>query len=46
VVKLATDALDVVRREVWNDAPRAGQRQLAKDLKGRGRQTSCVSLLS
>jgi transposase len=34
VVKLATDALDVVRREVWNDARRAGQRQLAKDLKG------------
>jgi transposase len=34
VVKLATDALDLVRREVWNDARRAGQRQLAKDLKG------------
>ena len=34
VVKLATDALDTVRREVWNDARRAGQRQLAKDLKG------------
>ena len=31
---LATDALDVVRREVWNDARRAGQRQLAKELKG------------
>jgi transposase len=34
VVKLATDALDVVRREGWNDARRAGQRQLARDLKG------------
>lgn len=34
VVKLATDALDVVRREVWNDARRGGQKQLAKDLKG------------
>lgn len=34
VVKLATNALDVVRREVWNDARRAGQKQLAKDLKG------------
>jgi transposase len=34
VIKLATEALDVVRREVWNEARRAGQRQLAKDLKG------------
>jgi transposase len=34
VVKLATEALDVVRREVWNEARRAGQKQLAKDLKG------------
>ena len=34
VVKLATDALDGVRREVWNDARRAGQRQLATELKG------------
>ena len=34
VVKLATDALDTVRRKVWNDARQAGQRQLAKDLKG------------
>lgn len=34
VIKLATDALDVVRREVWNDARRAGQKQLAEDLKG------------
>ena len=34
VVKLATDALDLVRREVWNEARRAGQPQLARDLKG------------
>lgn len=34
VVQLATDALDVVRREVWNEARRAGQTQLARDLKG------------
>ena len=34
VVKLATDALDVVRREVWNEARRVGQKQLARDLKG------------
>jgi transposase len=34
VVKLATDALDVVRREVWNEARREGQKQLANDLKG------------
>lgn len=34
VIKLSTAALDVVRREVWNEARRAGQRQLAKDLKG------------
>jgi transposase len=34
VVKLATAALDVARREVWNDARGAGQKQLAKDLKG------------
>ena len=34
VVQLATDALDQVRREVWNEARRAGQRQLARDLKG------------
>lgn len=30
----ATDALDVVRRQVWNDARRAGQTAAAKDLKG------------
>ena len=34
VVKLATDALDDVRREVWNEARRAGQTQLARELKG------------
>jgi transposase len=34
VVQWATDALDVVRRQVWNDARRAGQTALAKDLKG------------
>jgi transposase len=34
LIKLATDALDDIRREVWNEARRAGQRQLAKELKG------------
>lgn len=34
VVSWATDALDQVRREVWNTARRAGQTQLARDLKG------------
>jgi transposase len=34
VVMLATDALDEVRREVWNEARRAGQDQLARRLKG------------
>jgi transposase len=34
VVKLAGDALDEVRREVWNQARRAGQDQLARRLKG------------
>jgi transposase len=34
VVQAATDALDEVRREVWNDARRAGQDQLARQLKG------------
>ncbi|HWH43287.1 MAG TPA: ISL3 family transposase [Thermoleophilaceae bacterium] len=34
VVALATDALDAVRREVWNEARRAGQTELARDLKG------------
>ena len=30
----ATDALDVVRRQVWNDARRAGQTAVARELKG------------
>ena len=34
VVQAATDALDEVRREVWNQARRAGQDQLARRLKG------------
>ena len=34
VVSLATDALDVVRRDVWNDARRAGDTQQARWLKG------------
>jgi transposase len=34
IVQLATDALDEIRREVWNEARRAGQTQLARDLKG------------
>lgn len=34
VVSWATDALDVVRREVWNAARRAGATALASDLKG------------
>ncbi len=34
VVKLATDALDAVRREVWREARRQGNLTLAKDLKG------------
>jgi transposase len=33
-VKAATDALDEIRREIWNEARRAGNKQLAKDLKG------------
>jgi transposase len=33
-VKAATDALDEVRRQVWNEARRSGNKQLAKDLKG------------
>jgi len=31
---LATDALDEVRRGVWNEARRQGNMQLARDLKG------------
>jgi transposase len=33
VLQWATDALDEVRREVWSAARRAGQDQLARDLK-------------
>ncbi|MGH9044143.1 MAG: ISL3 family transposase [Acidimicrobiales bacterium] len=34
VVQWATDALDQVRREVWNTARKGGMRQEAKELKG------------
>ena len=34
VVKWATDALDQVRREVWNAARRGGDATLARELKG------------
>ena len=34
VVSWATEALDAVRREVWNTARRGGETGLAKDLKG------------
>jgi transposase len=34
VIQLATNALDEIRREVWNQARQAGQTQLARDLKG------------
>jgi transposase len=34
IVKAATDALDEIRREVWNQARKAGNKQLAKQLKG------------
>lgn len=34
VVSWATDALDQVRREVWNEARRSGQTALARELKG------------
>ena len=34
VIALATDALDEIRREVWNEARRAGQDHLARRLKG------------
>jgi transposase len=34
VVSWATDALDEVRREVWNEARRTGQTALAEGLKG------------
>jgi transposase len=34
MTKLATDALDEIRRAVWNQARKAGQSALAKELKG------------
>lgn len=34
VVKWAGDALDVVRRQVWNEARRAGMKAVAVELKG------------
>ena len=34
VTQWATKALDEVRREVWNEARRSGQKALAKELKG------------
>jgi len=34
VIQLATDALDEIRREVWNQARRVGETAAAKDLKG------------
>ena len=34
VVMLATEALDDVRREVWNEARKQGNMQLARELKG------------
>jgi transposase len=34
IVKAATDALDDVRRAVWSEARKAGNKQLAKQLKG------------
>jgi transposase len=33
VVQLATDALDEIRREVWNEARRSGEITIARDLK-------------
>jgi transposase len=34
VVAWATDALDQVRRQTWNDARRSGQTEVARELKG------------
>jgi transposase len=34
VIQLATEALDKVRREVWNEARRAGRADAARELKG------------
>jgi transposase len=37
VVALATDALDEIRREVWNEARKAGQTAIARELRVSGR---------
>jgi transposase len=34
IVKAATDAMDEIRREVWNEARKAGHAELARELKG------------
>lgn len=34
VIQLATEALDQIRREVWNEARRQGQGEVAAELKG------------
>ena len=34
VIALATEALDEIRREVWNEARRQGQADAARELKG------------
>ena len=34
VIQLATEALDAIRRDVWNEARRAGQTAVARELKG------------
>jgi transposase len=34
VLQLASDALEEIHREAWKEARRAGQSQLARDLKG------------
>jgi transposase len=34
IVKAATDALDQIRRDVWSEARKAGNKQLARELKG------------
>jgi transposase len=34
VIALATDALDEIRREVWNETRKTGEIEAAKDLTG------------
>ena len=34
LIKLYTDALDEIRRDVWKEERREGQKQLASELKG------------